>query len=142
MSICSFPAADDSAQPGKSWDVPLLFFATRARGSLSRRVKQPVGMGRPITATVQRPAITISRAFRDAEFRPAGKGLRVVSADMYLDGRVVFYVGNVTTPNFPYPNLGGGKFEEIGLSRGTSVNDRAYADGSMGVQGLDFNPDG
>ncbi|MBI3866568.1 MAG: CRTAC1 family protein [Planctomycetia bacterium] len=79
---------------------------------------------------------------RAAGLRDDGKGLGVVIADVDLDGRVDVYVGNDTTPNFLYHNLGGMKLDEIGQTSGTSVNDRGDPDGSMGVQVFDYNLDG
>ncbi len=78
----------------------------------------------------------------DAGLTREGKGLGVVAADIDLDGRIDLYVGNDTTPNFLYHNLGDGRLEEIGRAAGTSVNDQGNPDGSMGVQVLDFNLDG
>ena len=82
---------------------------------------------------------------REAGLEPdgaTGKGLGVVIADLDLDGRLDIYVGNDTTPNFLYHNLGEGKFEEIGNRSGTALSEMATPDGSMGVDVGDYNGDG
>jgi hypothetical protein len=79
---------------------------------------------------------------REAGLRPDGKGLGVVIADLDLDGLVDIFVGNDTTPNFLYHNLGELKLEEVGQLSGANVNDRGNPDGSMGVEIIDYNLDG
>lgn len=71
-----------------------------------------------------------------------GKGLGVVAADLDLDGDLDIYVGNDTVPNFLYRNDGAGRFEDVGLTSGTALNDRGLPDGSMGVEVGDLNLDG
>ena len=71
-----------------------------------------------------------------------GKGMSVSFADYDGDGFVDAFVANDTTPNFLFHNLGGKKFEEVGVAAGV-----AYApDGSplsgMGSDFKDVNNDG
>ncbi|HUG89452.1 MAG TPA: CRTAC1 family protein [Planctomycetaceae bacterium] len=88
--------------------------------------------------------------FRDASLEAGlrlegpetGKGLGVLMADLDLDGAIDIYVGNDTVPNFLYRNQGDGRFEDVSLTSGTSMNDRGVADGSMGVDSGDLNLDG
>ena len=71
-----------------------------------------------------------------------GKGLGVVASDLDGDGDTDIYVANDSTPNFLYRNLGGGKFEEVGLFTGTSHNDDGMTEAGMGVDAGDVNGDG
>jgi enediyne biosynthesis protein E4 len=78
-----------------------------------------------------------------AGLRPDGKGLGVVIADLDLDGDLDIYVGNDDPAgNFLYRNNGQGRFDEVGLSSGTSVDSRGHPNGSMGVALGDYNLDG
>ncbi|MEQ1829392.1 MAG: CRTAC1 family protein [Pirellula sp.] len=72
---------------------------------------------------------------------PEGKGLGVVCADLNSDSKVDVYVANDATNNFLYNNLGDGRFEEIGVSSGTALDDRGNSNGSMGISVLDFDGD-
>ena len=51
-----------------------------------------------------------------------GKGMAVAFLDYDHDGRLDAFVTNDTTPNFLFRNLGGGKFEEVGLRAGVAFN--------------------
>ncbi|HEY3964208.1 MAG TPA: CRTAC1 family protein [Planctomycetaceae bacterium] len=80
---------------------------------------------------------------REAGLRTDGKGLGVVIADLDLDGAPDVYVANDDTAgNFLYRNLGNGRFVEVGLVSGTSVDNRGHPNGSMGVDVGDYNLDG
>lgn len=85
-------------------------------------------------------------SFRDASeewgLQPGGKGLGVLAADLDLDGDLDVYVGNDTTPNFLYRNEAGEHFAEVGMESATALDDKAVANGSMGVDVGDFNLDG
>lgn len=85
---------------------------------------------------------TFHDASQSAGLRTDGKGLAVVIADMDIDGLVDIYIGNDTTPNFLYRNLGGLRLEEVGPVSGTSLNDQGFPNDSMGVDVLDYNLDG
>ena len=56
-----------------------------------------------------------------------GKGLGVVASDFDDDGLPDIYVSNDTTANFLFKNLGGMRFEEIGLASGTALSDEGEA---------------
>lgn len=71
-----------------------------------------------------------------------GKGLGVVAVDLDDDGDTDIYVANDSTPNYLYRNLGGGKFEEVGLFTGTSHNDDGMTEAGMGTDAGDVNGDG
>ena len=70
-----------------------------------------------------------------------GKGLGVVTADLDDDGWVDIYVANDTNPNFLFKNLGGMRFEEIGLASGTALSDEGKAQAGMGIAAGDFDGD-
>lgn len=72
----------------------------------------------------------------------AGKGLGVVIADLNGDGRPDIYAANDTVYNFMYLNRGAWKFEEVGLLKGTAVDDRGTPQGSMGVDVGDYDGSG
>lgn len=84
--------------------------------------------------------------FRDATaevgLRNDGKGLGVLAADLDLDGHVDIYVANDTTENFLYINDGSGKLKELARFSGVAADHSGIANGSMGVDLLDFDHSG
>ncbi len=68
-----------------------------------------------------------------------GRGLAVILADLNYDSKLDIYVANDTTYNFLYINQGDAKFEEIGISSGTGLDERGNPNGSMGIAVLDFD---
>jgi hypothetical protein len=73
---------------------------------------------------------------------PDGKGLDVAIADLDDDGRLDIYVANDTTRNFLFHNLGGMRFEEVGVSQGVALSADGRTQGSMGIGCADSNGDG
>jgi len=71
-----------------------------------------------------------------------GRGLGVVLADLDDDGRVDIYVANDMTANFLYRNLGGLRFEEIGLISGAGTNGEGGYQAGMGIACGDLDGDG
>ena len=71
-----------------------------------------------------------------------GRGLGVVIADLDDDGRVDIYVANDMTPNYFFRNLGGMKFEEVGLAAGAAVNGTGGYQAGMGIACGDLVGDG
>ncbi|HEY8233173.1 MAG TPA: CRTAC1 family protein [Vicinamibacteria bacterium] len=71
-----------------------------------------------------------------------GYGFGVVSTDYDDDGAVDLFVANDSTPNFLYRNLGGGRFENVGLVSGVAVNTEARAQAGMGADAGDYDGDG
>jgi enediyne biosynthesis protein E4 len=71
-----------------------------------------------------------------------GRGLGVLAADLDEDGRVDLFVANDTTANYFYRNLGGMRFEEIGLSAGVACNANGGFQAGMGVAAGDLDGDG
>jgi hypothetical protein len=69
-------------------------------------------------------------------------GLGIVWADFDNTGRPDVYVANDSTPKFLYKNLGGGRFQEIGLESGTAVSDDGSEQASMGLALGDYNHTG
>jgi len=84
----------------------------------------------------------------DAEgvkLRKDGKGMAVLFVDVNNDGRPDIYVANDTDPKFLYVNQGKpGELvlKELGLLAGVDRDDRAQANGSMGLDAADFNRSG
>jgi hypothetical protein len=73
---------------------------------------------------------------------PVAKALGVAPYDVDGDGLVDLAVANDTQPNFLFHNLGGGKFEEIGLTSGVAFDQSGAARGAMGIDWGDFKNDG
>jgi hypothetical protein len=64
---------------------------------------------------------------------PPAPGLGVVTADLDGDGRLDIYVANDMKPAFLFHNLGGGRFEEVGLLRGCALMPNGRFMAGMGV---------
>lgn len=73
---------------------------------------------------------------------PVAKSLGVAPYDVDGDGLVDLAVANDTVPNFFFHNLGGGKFEEIGITVGVAFDQSGSARGAMGIDWADFKNDG
>ncbi len=71
-----------------------------------------------------------------------GLGLGALILDFDGDGRQDVFVGNDSTPKFLFKNLGGLRFEEIGLASGVAVNADGAAQATMGIAVGDVNGDG
>jgi hypothetical protein len=71
-----------------------------------------------------------------------GRGLGVVAADFDADGLVDLFVANDGTANFLFRNLGGMKFDEIGLVAGVAANSDGGYQAGMGIGFGDFDADG
>ena len=73
---------------------------------------------------------------------PMSKALGVAPLDVDGDGLVDLAVANDTVPNFFFHNLGGGKFEEIGITAGIAFDQAGSPRGAMGTDWADFRNDG
>jgi len=71
-----------------------------------------------------------------------GKGMGVVFADYDGDGSLDVFVANDNSPNLLFHNLGGKRFEEVGLEAGVAFNDEGVALAGMGADFRDLNNDG
>jgi len=71
-----------------------------------------------------------------------GKGMSVSFADCDGDGFLDVFVANDTTRNFLFHNIGGKKFEEIGLEAGVAYSAYGTALSGMGSDFRDVNNDG
>ncbi len=71
-----------------------------------------------------------------------GKGMGVVFADYDGDGFLDVFVANDNSPNLLFHNLGGKRFEEVGLEAGVALNDEGAALAGMGADFRDLNNDG
>ena len=71
-----------------------------------------------------------------------GKGMSVSFADYDGDGFLDAFVANDTTPNFLFHNLGGKRFEEIGVEAGVAYSSEGGALSGMGSDFRDVNNDG
>lgn len=70
------------------------------------------------------------------------KGLGVLLADVDDDGRNDIYVANDEMNKLLYLNKGGLKFEEVGVAHGAALDDNGGVNGSMGVDGADYDGSG
>jgi hypothetical protein len=73
---------------------------------------------------------------------PVAKTLGVAPFDVDGDGLVDLAVANDTVPNFLFHNLGGGRFEEVGITSGVAFDQSGAARGAMGIDWADFKNDG
>ena len=69
-------------------------------------------------------------------------GMGVLATDYNGDGRVDLFVANDVSDNFLFENLGGGRFENVGMIRGVGVSGNGDEQGSMGVSAGDYDRDG
>ena len=65
-------------------------------------------------------------------------GLGALFANLDDDGLPDLFVANDATPNLLYKNLGGARFEEIGLLSGVAFNAHGVEQAGMGVAAGDF----
>lgn len=84
--------------------------------------------------------VDVTRAAGMAE--ASGRGLGVVINDLDGDGRVDVYVANDMSANFLYRNLGGFRFEEVGLRSGAASSAEGGFKAGMGVACGDLDGDG
>ncbi len=71
-----------------------------------------------------------------------GKGMSVSFADYDGDGYIDAFVANDTTPAFLFHNLGGKKFEEVGVAAGVAYAPDGTTLSGMGSDFRDVNNDG
>lgn len=74
--------------------------------------------------------------------QPNSKGLGVAIADLDNDGLLDIYIANDTTENNLLRNLGGMKFQDVGVSWGVAVGEDGLAHSGMGVACEDFDNNG
>ncbi len=72
----------------------------------------------------------------------SGRGLGVLAADLDGDGRTDLFVANDMSANYLFHNLGGFRFEEIGLEAGVASNASGTFQAGMGVACGDLDGDG
>ena len=72
----------------------------------------------------------------------SGKGMSVSFADYDGDGFIDAFVANDTTPAFLFHNLGGKKFEEVGVNAGVAYASDGSTLSGMGSDFRDVNNDG
>jgi hypothetical protein len=71
-----------------------------------------------------------------------GKGLGIALADYDRDGKIDVFVANDSMSEFLYHNLGGRKFEEVGLLSQVAVDGDGRSYAGMGVDFADYDNDG
>jgi hypothetical protein len=71
-----------------------------------------------------------------------GKGMGVAFADYDSDGFPDIFVANDNSPNLLFHNLGGKRFEEVGLQAGVAYTDEGNVVAAMGADFKDLNNDG
>jgi len=69
-------------------------------------------------------------------------GLGALWCDFDNDAGLDLYVANDSMPNFMFQNQGSGRFLEIGLLSGTSLNEDGKEQAGMGVASGDYDRDG
>jgi enediyne biosynthesis protein E4 len=69
-------------------------------------------------------------------------GLGLAIADFDNDGRLDLFMANDAVPNTLFRNMGGLRFEEIGVVAGLAYNGEGHATASMGVVADDLDGDG
>jgi len=75
-------------------------------------------------------------------FENTGRGLGVIAADLDGDNLVDLYVANDLSANYLYKNLGGFRFEEVGLATGAAASASGGYKAGMGVACGDLDADG
>lgn len=81
---------------------------------------------------------TTTAGFESAQ----GKGMGITFSDLNGDRRPEIYISNDLTFNLLYQNLGAGRFEDISLFSGASVNAEGRLEAGMGVTVGDVDSDG
>jgi hypothetical protein len=71
-----------------------------------------------------------------------GRGMGVAFADYDNDGWPDIFVANDNSPNLLFHNLGGKRFEEVGIQAGVAYNEDGNVLAGMGVDFRDLNNDG
>jgi hypothetical protein len=71
-----------------------------------------------------------------------GRGMGVAFADYDNDGWPDVFVANDNSPNLLFHNIGGKRFEEVGLQAGVAYNEDGNVLAGMGVDFRDVNNDG
>ncbi len=71
-----------------------------------------------------------------------GRGMGVAFADYDNDGWPDVFVANDNSPNLLFHNIGGKRFEEVGLQAGVAYNEDGDVLAGMGVDFRDVNNDG
>ncbi len=85
---------------------------------------------------------TFTDISRESGIVDNGNGLGLAIADFDDDGRLDVFVANDRTPNLLFHNLGGLRFEEVGLPWGVAFDESGAATASMGVAAGDHDGDG
>ena len=116
---------------GKAYDPPASY-----RGSHSLLFRNDRGVFADISA-----ASGVQVFSPDAK-APVAKSMGVAPFDVDGDGLVDLAVANDTVVNFFFHNLGGGKFEEIGLTTGIAFDQAGSPRAAMGIDWADFKNDG
>jgi hypothetical protein len=82
------------------------------------------------------------RVVNPATGEPIAKTLGLAIDDLDGDGRLDVLLANDTVRNFVYRNLGGGRFEEMGVAAGVGFDPSGNATGAMGIDVADYRNDG
>jgi len=119
------------AGKGRVYGQPTAF-----RGSLCTLLRNDGGQFRDVSESAG--VHVVSAELRD----PIAKSLGVAPLDVDGDGLVDLAVANDTQPNFFFHNLGGGKFEEMGIASGIAYDQAGSTRAAMGVDWADPKNDG
>jgi enediyne biosynthesis protein E4 len=77
-----------------------------------------------------------------AGMKVEGKGLGVAVWDYDNDGLPDIFIANDTTAGFLFHNLGGNRFQEVGIESGIAFDDQGIPHSGMGIDVNDVNNDG
>ena len=127
-------AACTASEPGKAEKVPAYCHPHHFEG-VPDRVFRNLGDG-SFQDMSRESGIAKSKGWLE------GKGLGVVASDFDGDGNIDVFVANDSVKNTLWRNLGGFRFEDVGLEAGFALNAEGAAQAGMGIDRGDVDGDG
>ena len=123
------------------WDFDDLYCGLRESGF--RSYCHP-DLFKPVSALVYHNGGNgkFTEAAQKAGLDKPGKELGIAIADYDHDGKIDIMIANDSMPEFLFHNLGGGRFEEVGLPSGVALDGSGASFAGMGVDFSDYDNDG